>query len=274
MNTNIFYVALTQPLANGLAISYKLLFSNLGLAIIGFSVFVTVILLPLSKKYMDSMKKMKEFGPQIEKIKAKHKDDKQKQTQAIAEFYKSKGINPGAGCLPMILRLVILFAFFRVFTLVLTGDNIVANFNAVLYPGIKFAEDSVISTKFLYLNLTKPDTFQIPGLPFALPGLTLILGAAAQFLGAKMSQPQIKDDREAAAGTKGAGDDLQVAMQNSMIYTFPLITLLAGMRFPAGLALYWLVISIFQVVQQSSSISLSGVLKSAKHGGQKDTQTK
>ena len=60
----IFTTLLTQPLANGLIIFYKVLGGNMGLAIIGFSLFLRVALYPLTKPYLESMKKMKDFAPQ------------------------------------------------------------------------------------------------------------------------------------------------------------------------------------------------------------------
>src|SRR5579859_4391657 len=107
---NIFTVILIQPLANALVLYYRVLFGNMGLAIIGLTLTLVLALRPMTKKYMDSMKKMKEYQPQIEKLKKKFKNDKQKFMQAQAQFYKEKGITPGlAGCLPMILQIVILF---------------------------------------------------------------------------------------------------------------------------------------------------------------------
>jgi YidC/Oxa1 family membrane protein insertase len=58
-----------------------------------------------------------------------------------------------------------------------------------------------------------------------------------------------------AKKTKTGTDDMQVAMQSSMTYTLPLMTLIFGLRFPSGLALYWLVFSVVNVWQQ---VSMSG----------------
>src|SRR3972149_5901029 len=104
----MFTTILTQPLTNGLILFYRLLGSNMGLAIIGFSLFLRVLLNPLTKPYMDSMKKMKDFAPQLEKLKKKYKNDKINFGQSQADFYKNKGIKPGAGCLPYLLQIVVL----------------------------------------------------------------------------------------------------------------------------------------------------------------------
>jgi YidC/Oxa1 family membrane protein insertase len=255
---NIFTTILIQPLANGLVLFYKILGNNMGLAIIGFSLTLVLALRPLTKQYLESMKKMKEYGPQLEKLKNKHKGDKEKLMKAQADFYKEKGINPGAGCLPMILQLVVMFALLQVFLNALTSTN-PAKLNALMYEPLKFGKDAVINTRFLYLDITKPDTFKIPGIPFALPGIILILAAISQMISAKITSPYLEAEEKAAKKTPGAGDDFAAAMQTSAIYTFPLMTLLIGGRFPAGVAIYWVTFSIYQTVQQYRSTGLGGL---------------
>lgn len=250
----IFNEILIKPLANGLILFYRLLGNNLGLAIIAFSLFLVFALGPLTKPYMESMKKMKELGPELEKLKKKHKEDKVKLAQAQADFYKEKGINPGAGCLPYLLQIVILIAFINVFTKTLSNHNNPSeNFNQILYSQLRFKENEVINTKFLYFDVTKPDVITLPNVKFALPGPLLILAALLQFLSVKVMNPQVKVEQKVAEKTKGETDDFQVAMQKSMTYTFPLITLIVGVNFASGLALYWLVFSATQVYKQVKS---------------------
>ncbi len=253
----MFNTILVQPLANGLILFYNILFQNLGLAIIGFSLFLIVVLRPLTKPYMDSMKKMKDLSPAIGKLKKKYKDDKIKFTQAQAELYKQKGINPGAGCLPYLLQIVILIAFFNLFTQTLSkGGDITANFNNLLYTPLKFAEGQSVHTNFLFLDLTKPDVFHIPGIPFPIPGILLIAASLSQFLSARAMSAYTQASVDVAKKTKTDTDDIQASMQKSMSMTFPLITLIVGLNFPSGLALYWLVFSGIQAYQQKNNNSL------------------
>ncbi|MFV1917088.1 MAG: YidC/Oxa1 family membrane protein insertase [Patescibacteria group bacterium] len=247
----MFTTLLVQPLANGLILFYRLLGSDMGLAIIGFSVFLRLILNPLTRPYLESMKKMKEIAPNVEKLKKKHKGNKVKFTQAQADLYKQKGINPGAGCVPYIIQIVILIAFFNVFTKTLSADGDPTTlFNELLYPFLQFGEGQVINTWFLYLDVAVPDTIGIPGLPFGLPGPILILAAAVQFLSAKITAPYERVQEAVAEKTPGAADDITSAMQKSMVFTFPLFTLIIGLNFPSGLALYWLMFSLIQAYQQ------------------------
>lgn len=226
----------------------------MGLAIIGFSLFLRFILNPLTKPYMESMKKIKDIAPNVQKLKDKYKDDKMKFAQAQAELYKQKGVNPGAGCLPYILQIIVLIAFFNVFTTTLSpNSNPVESFNKLLYQPLQFPDGGTINTRFLYLDITKPDTFNVSAVPFPIPGPILILAALVQFLSAKIMAPYQKMEEKIAKKTTGESDDMQVAMQKSMSYMFPLFTLIIGVNFASGLALYWLIFSLTQSFQQVRS---------------------
>ncbi|KKQ97970.1 MAG: Membrane protein insertase, YidC/Oxa1 family [Candidatus Woesebacteria bacterium GW2011_GWB1_39_12] len=251
---NIFNLFLIGPLANGLILFYKILGANMGLAIIGFSIFLRFVLNPLTKPYMNSMKKMKDVAPDLEKLKKRHSGDKIKLAQAQADLYRQKGVNPGAGCLPYLLQIVVLIAFFNVFVKTLSPDgDPTMRFNELLYSPLKFSQNEVINTRFLYLDVTRPDILKLPFISFPIPGPILILSALVQFLSAKVMSPYTKLEEKIAKKTKGSGDDFQVAMQKSMVYTFPLFTLFIGMRFASGLALYWFIFSLTQIMQQVRS---------------------
>jgi YidC/Oxa1 family membrane protein insertase len=251
---NIFTVLLIQPLTNGLALSYKLLGHNMGVAIIAFTIFLRLILTPLTKPYMESMKKMRMYSKDLAKLKDRHKGDKTKLMQAQADFYKQKGINPGAGCIPYLLQIVVFYAFFRVFTSVLAGDgDITTKFNKLLYEPLKFSQTEVINTKFLYLDVTKPDVFNLPNLPFPIPGPVIILAALVQLISVKVTAPYMQAEKKMAKKTKDQSDDILIASQSSLTYMFPLLTLWIGIKFPSGLAIYWLLFSLLQVIQQVNS---------------------
>ncbi len=254
---NIFTTILTQPLANGLVLFYKLLGENMGVAIIAFAVFLRLVLTPMTKPYMDSMKKMREFGPQLAKLKKKYKGDNKKYMAAQADFYKQKGINPAAGCLPLILQIVVIGVMISVFSSALSHGT--GELNKLLYEPLKFLPGQTLNTHFLYLDLAKPD-FQkyLPFLPFAIPGPVLLLSAIFQMVSAKMAGPLVEAETKVAKSTKGTADDMQAAMQSSAIYTFPVITIISGINFASGIALCWLLFSVYQIVQQYRSMGWGG----------------
>ena len=256
----MFTTILIEPLANGLILFYRLLGSNMGLAIIGFSLFLRLILTPLTRPYMKSMKRMREIAPNVEKLKKKYKGDKVKFAKAQADLYKQKGISPGAGCIPYILQIVVLIAFFNVFTRTLSADgDPTSRFNDLLYPFLQFDQGEIVNTNFLYLDVTTPDVIKLDFLPFNLPGPILILAALVQFVSAKITAPFQKAQEKVAEKTPGAADDIQTAMQKSMVFTFPLFTLIIGLNFPAGLAIYWFMFSLIQAYQQYRSSGWGGL---------------
>jgi YidC/Oxa1 family membrane protein insertase len=255
---NIFTVILTQPLTNGLVLFYRYLGQNLGIAILLFSLALIFLLRPLTKPYLQSMKKMRDMEPQLAKLRKKFGKDKMKMSQAQAELYKQNKINPAAGCIPYLLQFLVLIALFQVFTAALSGPNIASGkLNQLLYQPLKFPQGQTINTNFLYMDLSQPDILNrlIPGIPNFIPGIFLILATIAQFLSVKITTPFISAEEKMAKKTKTGTDDMQVAMQSSMTYTLPLMTLIFGLRFPSGLALYWLVFSVVNVWQQ---VSMSG----------------
>src|SRR5258706_5983088 len=192
---NIFNVILIQPLANGLVLFYRIFGNNMGLAIIAFTLTLVTALRPMTKKSMEAMKKMKEYAPQLEKLKKKYKNDKTKLMKAQSDFYKEKGINPGAGCLPMILQFAVLIGLLQVFIQALTGSD-ATKLNHLLYEPLKFHVGEIINTRFLWFDVTKPDILvKIPGLPLGLlgiPGLILILAGISQMISAKITAPYLE----------------------------------------------------------------------------------
>lgn len=83
-----------------------------GLAIIGLTLLVRMLLLPLTVKQMRAMRKMQALAPEQKRLQAKHKDDPAKLNQAIMELWRENEVNPMAGCLPMVVQLPLLWAFY------------------------------------------------------------------------------------------------------------------------------------------------------------------
>jgi len=237
---------------------YQFLGHNLGLAIIVLTIAIRAVLTPLTKPSLEAAQKMKNLGPELESLKAKFKDNKQGLAQAQLELYKKHGVNPGAGCLPQIVQIIILIALYQAFNQVLSTDGeMIKKINEVVYPSLKLASDEVINTKFLYLNLAQPDFISLPfkynlfGLVIdKLPGLFLLAAAVTQFLSSKLMMPQANQAAKQAKKTPKQEDDMAAMMQKQMLYMMPLMTLIIGFRFPSGLVLYWFTFSLFMLIQQ------------------------
>ena len=198
---NIWHIFLYQPLVNALMFLYGVL-GNFGLAIIFLTVALRAMMIPLTTPSLRTASKMKELQPELEKLKKQHSGDKKALAAAQLELYKKYWINPAAGCLPQVVQLVVLIALYQAFIGVLNTDGgMAAKLNEVLYGPLRLAEGAVINTRFLYLDLAKPDVFRWPNLSFPLPGLFLILAAVVQFLSAKMMLPAVSKQAAIAERT-------------------------------------------------------------------------
>jgi len=249
--SQLWHLLLYQPLVNALIFLYQFLFHNLGLALIVLTVAIRLALFPLTRSSMKAASKMRELAPELEKSKKKYGKDKQAYAKAQMELYKQHGANPAAGCLPQIVQLIVLIALYQAFIQVLRVDgDVIQKLNQVLYPQLQLPAETVINTKFLYLDLGTPDVFRLPGIPIPLPGFFLLAAALAQLVYSKMMMPAIAVAKEEAAKTPGMADDMATSMQSQMTYMFPLFTLFIGYSFPSGLVLYWFTFSLLMAVQQ------------------------
>jgi YidC/Oxa1 family membrane protein insertase len=250
----LFNEVVYRPLYNLLIFVYNTLaFHDFGIAIILVTLIIKFFLLPLSKKQIESQKKMQEMQPKIKEIQEKYKKDKEKQSKALMEFYKTNKTNPFSGCLPTIFQLVFLIAIYRVLFNISNAGLLVDP--KELYTFI--ANPGQINQYFLGLiELSKTINFGHITMGLVAQILLVVLAAVAQYFQIKMIMP------EKPKKTTGA-PDLASTMSTQMMYLGPLLTLFIGIKFPAGLALYWLVSTIFAIIQQKQLIKNPTELKQA-----------
>jgi YidC/Oxa1 family membrane protein insertase len=238
----IFDEIIYFPLYNLLIFIYNVLpFHDFGLAIIVVTLLIKFALVPLSRKQIESQTKMQELQPKIKELQNKYKQDKEKQSRALMELYKEHKTNPFSGCLPMIVQLVFLIAIYRVFFNISNAGlkvDAAGLYSFVQNPG------QIHHMFFGIIDLTS--VINLGQLTLAnLPHLVLVaLAAFAQYFQTKMlmaKQPKSSPGKEA---------DFAQTMSRQMLYLGPLLTLFIGIKFPAGLALYWLVSTSFMIAQQ------------------------
>ncbi|MDA3815636.1 MAG: YidC/Oxa1 family membrane protein insertase [Patescibacteria group bacterium] len=229
--SSLFTTVLYQPLFNALVFIYDII-PDLGITIIIITVIIRVILLPLSKKAIESQKKMQELQPELKEIQEKYKNDKQKKGEEMMKLYKKRKINPAAGCLPLIIQLVILIALYRVF---LNASIHFDNGSDLLYSFIN-APESINPMSFGIIDITKRS------IPLA------IVAAGFQFWQTKMMMAKQKKTQQPK---KDSGEpDFGTIMQQQMLYIAPIMTFVIGFQFPAGLPIYWIVTTLFMIGQQ------------------------
>ena len=185
-----------------------------GIDIILLTVLIKLLMAPLTHKSFVSMKQMQKLQPQMERLKEKYKDDKEKLNKEIMELYRRNGVNPLGGCLPMVLQ-------FPVF---------IGLYNALSTP------IELRHARFLWIkDLSRPDW---ESLPFTLGSWHLGIPVLTIFMGASMFIQQWM--------TPSAGDP----NQRKMMLMMPLIFTFMFVSFPAGLTVYWLVNNILTIGQQ------------------------
>ncbi|MDP1833839.1 MAG: YidC/Oxa1 family membrane protein insertase [Candidatus Moranbacteria bacterium] len=237
----LFDTFVYYPIYNLLIFIYNII-PDFGVAIIILTVLIKFLLFPLSKKQIESQKKMQELQPKIKAIQGKYKNDKEKQSRAMMELYKESGSNPFSGCLPMIAQLVFLIAIYRVLFNISQAGLIINQ--AELYSFI--ANPGQINKMFVgIVDLASAIEFSrltLGSLPHI---LLVILAAGAQFIQTKMMMAK----QPIKAAVQGEPDFSEM-MTKQMLFLGPLLTLFIGIKFPAGLALYWLVSTVFMILQQ------------------------
>jgi YidC/Oxa1 family membrane protein insertase len=233
--SGIFDTFIYLPLYNILIFLYNFIPGHdFGIAIIAITILLKAVLIPISKKQIESQKKLQELQPKIKEIQEKYKNDKEKQTRETMEFYKKNKANPFSGCLPLIVQLVFLIAIYRVFINISDAGLIVDP--KLLYSFIP--NPGQINNFFLgIVDLSKPS------IPIA------VLAALSQYFQTKMMMGKTKSEEKKKESTSSSPDFAQI-MNKQMLYLGPFLTLFIGIKFPAGLAIYWLVSTVFTLLQQ------------------------
>ncbi len=205
-----------------------------GIAIILLTIFVRILLLPIYTAQVKSQKSMSAIQPEIQKLNKKYKNDKEKLAEETMKLYKEYGVNPLAGCLPLLIQFPIILGLFAALR-----DPAV-----FVFGGSKALADAANAQHFLWVhNLGLPDLLSaVVPVDFAkfLPGLLPILAGALTYLSFK-TMPQTMD----TSANEGANK-----MMSNMQIIMPLIIVYSGMTLAAGITLYWVVSTAFQILQQ------------------------
>jgi YidC/Oxa1 family membrane protein insertase len=224
---------------------------NLGIAIILVTCVVMLLLFPLTAKQARSMIAMQKVQPEIKRLQAKYKNDKQKQNEEILKFYQENKINPLAGCLPLVMQIPIFIALFHVLRSVHTNVPKTGQFNKlytdICGTGVAHAvkcQSPPVGLRFLGMDLSKSlwnvrTESIITIIPYVI-SILLIIGTgwyqARQTMARQQSTPQ-------------AGNAINSQMQ-FMTKVFPVVFGLLSLRFASGLIVYWVTSNVWRIGQQ------------------------
>jgi YidC/Oxa1 family membrane protein insertase len=182
-----------------------------GASIIGLTVVIRMLILPLTFKQVRSMQALQRLQPEMKKIQARYKDDKQRQQQAMMEFYKEHQVNPLGSCLPLILQ----FPFF------------IGLYQTLRSSGFK-AEVGDQGQFFFIPNITKPLTGHTTELV-----VMIVLYVGTQLASSYVSSFNVQDKN-----------------QKRLLFIFPFIFVPVIINFQAGLLVYWITTNCWTIGQQ------------------------
>lgn len=253
---------IAQPFGYLLRFLYET-FGNYGWAIVGFTVIVNLILMPLTFKQQKSTIAMQKIQPQIAQIQKKYANDKDKQSQELMRVYQENNINPAGGCLPLLIQLPIIMVLYQVIIKPLTymyslSDELVVKLQVALGHGAEeyvqqiqlaremteevrsqaeFAHIPVINFNFFGLDLSATPSFTQINALWIIPVLSALTSYAVSKLSQKMTNPE---------GSENAA----AAQVNTMNKIMPLISAWFTFSFPAGIGLYWVMSNVVRGAQQ------------------------
>jgi YidC/Oxa1 family membrane protein insertase len=217
----LFNTLIYEPILNLTVLLYGTAgFRDLGIAIIIMTLLVRALLLPFSMKTARSQKAMAALAPEIEKIKETHKGNTTAQSEAVMALYRERGVSPLSGCVPLLVQLPILIGVYQVFLKIFEPESL-----NLLYAFIPHPEN----INHITLGVLDISTAN---------AVLAILAGITQFFQAKLAMSSQASSGQAAAVGK------------QMMYLLPVMIVVISWNLPAGLALYWIVTSLWSIGEQ------------------------
>ena len=260
---------LLELLGNVLAFFYSIV-PNYGVAVILLTLAISLLMFPLTLKQTRSLKAMQAIQPEVKKLQKEYKSDREELNKQLMALYQEHGVNPAAGCLPLLVQMPIWFALFSVLRIGVTdqswfgqlvqrslnGDGIGISLPARLLSGDAIPQDSSLAdalvrgdSGFLGMDLLiSPSTAFSDSVSGAIPYLILIaIVTAAGFYQSVQTTRSKKDEPP---------KDKQAQNVQMVTKVFPLMLGVFSWGFPTGLVLYFAVSGLFRVGQQGYILRL------------------
>lgn len=230
MISNFFSVAFYNPLYNGLVFLISVVpYADVGIAVILLTVFVKLILFPVSIKAVKTQLSMRKLEPELKKIKEKYKKDKQELARQTMALYKENEVNPFSSILLIFIQIPIIFALYWVF---FKGGLPSINTD-ILYSFI--SEPSVVNMNFLGLIEVSEKNV-----------ILALFAGITQYFQIKLSLPPMKERPEKPS----LKDDLARSFNIQMRYVMPFIVFFISYAISAAIALYWTTSNLFSIGQE------------------------
>jgi YidC/Oxa1 family membrane protein insertase len=213
-----------------------------GLSIVILVMIIRLCLVPLFVKQVHAQRKMAQHAPQLQELRKKYKNDKQRLNEETMKFYKENGVNPLAGCLPMVPQMIVFFSLFSVLRFIADwkpGKPLSYGFTE---PVVASAQKATIfgvhlDDKLLFAHPTPP-------LHVALViAATVVISATTTFMTVRQSA------KRGLMQTNMDPDNPMAQSQKFMQYIVPFFSL-TGLYWQYGLVLYWVTTNMWTLGQQ------------------------
>jgi len=259
----MFTTFIVRPIFNLLVFIDSILPAhNLGVAIILFTILVRILLWPLVKKQLHSVKAMRALQPELKRIKKDAGGDRQKESQMVMALYKERGVNPFSSLGVVILQLPILIGLYAGINKIISDPQNIITFS---YPFLRNSGwmESLASninqfdhTLLGVVDLTRSAIGKTGGIYW--PAMILVIGSAiSQYYQSKQLMPNDKDARklrdilkDAGTGDKADQGEVNAAVGRSTRYFIPVMIFFFTVNIASALSLYWLVSGLVALFQQ------------------------
>ncbi len=239
----VLFTPIFQAIFLALAFVYDLS-GDIGIAIIVITLVIRIILVPIFRRQIVSQRRLQALQPELAEIRRRYKGDRNRQSQEQMKLYSERNINPAAGCLPSILTLFLLMPMYYVFTAGLQAPDIGSMLTVF---GVQLVKVTCQAPGNALVPCINPTLHWLGGLNasqaavwFSIFGFGVsviaIVSALLQLVQSRMMMPPATDQ--------------QARTQQQAFMIVPLISIVYGSFLPAGLFIYWIVTTIFSIVQQ------------------------
>ena len=217
-----------------------------GLAIVLLTVLIRAVLVPLTYRQLKSMQEMQRLAPQMQEIKERYKDDKQRQQQELMKFYQENKINPLSSCLPLLLQLPVFISLFYMLRTDLKKhicpEGLIHAYNHTYHTTIhqisEIHHSNFIAEKTC--NEVQPHSAKflfIPDITAKATGIVLVV-LIVLYVGSQLGSTLI--------ATASADPN-----QRRLMLLLPVVFVVILFRYPAGLLVYWITTNLWTIGQQS-----------------------
>lgn len=240
---------------------YDVVGNNFGIAIILFTILIRIVTWPLNAQQMKGAAAMQALqnDKEWQAIQKKYAKDREKLAQEQMRIYRERKINPFSSCLPMLIQLPIIFALYQSIIRSLGSTPLdLLKLSRSLYSFLNVSDLIPLNSKFLWMDLGRPESIAIFG--FAFPTLALIV-AISTYIQSKLTIPVSPNPNDQGA-----------AMSKMMSIYMPLLLGYFALTFPSGLSVYFITSNILGIVQYAmqGKANWSSLLpRSLLPGGQK-----